>query len=204
MILDLLHRLASHGRVYDWIQNAVGAKRVYAAVASRIPGGSPNPVVLDIGGGTGALRRHLGFDCRYVCLDLEVPKLRAFRQKFPQGLALLGDATQLPLPDGSVDAAVCTAVAHHLPEEVFDNLLRESSRVLRPGGCLVFLDWIRPSRRIPSLILAALDRGAHPYSLARMRELIQCHFEIARSDRITIWHEYVLMVLRKPSVRGVC
>jgi ubiquinone/menaquinone biosynthesis C-methylase UbiE len=196
MILRFLHWVASNGVVYDCIQTAVGANKVYSEVASRIPS-EANPVILDIGGGTGTLRRFLSFKSRYICLDNEAPKLEAFRKKFPGGLGLLGDATRLPLPDGSVDTAVCTMVAHHLPEELLEAFLRECRRVLRPDGCFVFLDWLRPTTRVPSRILCALDRGAHPYREDRLRQLITNHFEIARADRFTILHEYFVMVLRK-------
>jgi len=94
VILRLFHRVASHGRAYDWIQNAVGAKRVYAEFAAGIPGHQFNPVVLDISGGTGTPRRHLGVDCRYVCLDLGPSKLRTFRQKLPQGVTLPAGAVR--------------------------------------------------------------------------------------------------------------
>ncbi len=197
MILRFLHWVASHGWVYDGIVAAVGGKRVYSEVAARIPSDRANSVVLDVGGGTGTLRRYLRSKCRYVCLDLEAPKLQTFRQKFPGGLGLLADAALLPMADRSVDVLVCTMVAHHLPEEVLEGFLREGSRVLRTDGCFVFLDWLRRPDRLPSRILCALDRGAHPYGADRLRQLCRNHFEIARSDQFTIFHEYLVMVLRR-------
>ncbi len=195
MIVRFLHWAASHGWVYDRIQSIFGAKTVYSEVAKRIRTGR-NPVVLDIGAGTGTLLRYLTGDCRYICFDLEAPKLAAFRGKFPTGMALLGDASALPVSDQSVDFAVCTMVAHHLPREVFRQLLGECRRVLRPEGCFVFLDWLRPTTRIPSRILCALDRGAHPYSLDELDSLIQERFTVTSSGRFAVYHEYVVMVLR--------
>jgi ubiquinone/menaquinone biosynthesis C-methylase UbiE len=114
-------------------------------------------------------------------------------------MALMADASQLPMPDQSVDVAVCTMVAHHLPEDVFEAVLRECQRVLRPDGCFVFLDWLRPTTRVPSRILCALDRGAHPYRLEHLQRLVEEHFEIPSYDRFAIFHEYVVMVLRPVS-----
>lgn len=203
MILRFLHWVASHGRVYDFIQVAAGGRRVYAEVAARIPSDRPNAIVLDIGGGTGSLGCHLPCEYRYICLDLEEPKLRRFRQKVPCGIGLLADGAQLPFPDGSVDTVVCTMVAHHLPEAVFKGVLTECHRVLRPEGRLVFVDWLRRVDRLPSQILCALDRGAHPYLPERLHELFEDHFEIDCSDRLSIFHEYLLMVLRnKKQDRG--
>jgi ubiquinone/menaquinone biosynthesis C-methylase UbiE len=197
MLLRFLHWAASHGWVYDCIQTAAGAKRVYSEVAARIPDAQNNPVILDIGGGTGSLRQYLGPNCRYICLDLEAPKVLRFRHKFPSGMGLLADAARLPIPDRSIDFTACTMVAHHLSEEVLNEVFRECRRVLRPGGRFVFLDWLRRPDRLPSRILWALDRGAHPYTPERLRELSQCYFEITRSDRFTILHEYLIVVLQK-------
>jgi len=200
-MVRFLHWAASHGWVYDLIQTAAGANKVYSEVARRITSDRPNPVVLDVGAGTGTLRRHLKLNCRYICLDLETPKLQQFRRKFAGGMALMADASQLPMPDRSVDIAVCTMVAHHLPEEIFEAFLGECQRVLRPDGCFVFLDWLRPTTRVPSRILCALDRGAHPYRLEQLQRLAGEHFEIASSHRFAIFHEYMVMVLRPVSSR---
>jgi len=202
MILRFLHWVASHGWVYDCIQVAAGGRRVYAEVAARIPRDRPNAIVLDIGGGTGTLGCRLPSEYRYICLDLEEPKLRTFRRKFPGGMGLLADAARLPLPDGSIDIVVCTMVAHHLPEAVLKDVLTECRRVLRAEGRFVFVDWLRRPDRLPSRILCALDRGAHPYVLESLQPLVEKHFEIDRSDRLTIFHEYLFMVLRnKQQVR---
>ena len=196
MILRFLHWVASHGRVYDFIQVAAGGRRIYAEVAARVPSDPPHAIVLDIGGGTGTLGRHLHSGCRYICLDLEEPKLRRFRQKVPGGMGLLADGARLPLPDGSVDTVVCAMVAHHLPEAVLKDVFAECQRVLRAGGRFIFLDWLRRVDRLPSRILCALDRGAHPYVAERLQQLLENRFEIDRSDRLAIFHEYLLMVLR--------
>ena len=46
--------------------------------------------------------------------------------------------TALPMPDGSVDAALCLFVLHHVPNPAA--ALAEARRVLRPGGAVVVLD----------------------------------------------------------------
>jgi SAM-dependent methyltransferase len=47
----------------------------------------------------------------------------------------LGDATDLPYADDSVDAVILTAVLGEIPDQ--DAAMREIARVLRPGGRLV-------------------------------------------------------------------
>ena len=45
------------------------------------------------------------------------------------------DATATSLPDASFDAVVCFTMLHHVPSiGMQDRLLRETARVLRPGG----------------------------------------------------------------------
>jgi ubiquinone/menaquinone biosynthesis C-methylase UbiE len=46
------------------------------------------------------------------------------------------DATELPVPDSSIDLVFGHAVLHHLPN--LDDAFSEFRRVLRPGGTLVF------------------------------------------------------------------
>src|SRR5579871_15238 len=139
MVLSLLHELASRPMVYDWIQRAAGVRRVHARMSRQMPADGAG-YVLDVGGGTGAMRTLWPADCRYVCLDIEMPKLQGFRAKVADGLALQTDATRMPIADGCANSVVCMAVAHHLTDGMLANVMRESARVLRPGGRMFFLD----------------------------------------------------------------
>jgi SAM-dependent methyltransferase len=53
----------------------------------------------------------------------------------------VGDSTQVPFPDESVDSVGCFTMLHHLPtaQEQF-RTLRKAFRVLRSGGVLVGAD----------------------------------------------------------------
>ena len=58
----------------------------------------------------------------------------AGRAQFPEN-ALFGDVTtKLPLADGSVDFAYCSHVLEHLSLHDCRRALRETMRILRPGG----------------------------------------------------------------------
>jgi SAM-dependent methyltransferase len=99
--------------------------------------------VLDFGCGTGELAFRLkemgaakvfGVDLNADCLD------RA-RAANPYGAAvefLLGGESSIPLPAGSVDCVFCVAVLEHVIH--VDSILKEWSRILRPGG-QVLIDW---------------------------------------------------------------
>ena len=71
----------------------------------------------------------------------------------------------LPLPEASQDLAICSEVVEHL--EAPENLLREISRILKPGGFLILTTDNSPSflqhlRRIPVLL-----RGRYRESYTR-------------------------------------
>jgi SAM-dependent methyltransferase len=95
--------------------------------------------VLDAACGTGryaaylAARGHsvIGVDQSPAMLDLA-------RAKLPESRFLVGDLTDLPLDDGSVDAAVCALALVHVPEVA--PVMGELARVVRPGGRIVISD----------------------------------------------------------------
>lgn len=193
MILSLLHELASYPWVYDQIQRAAGVRQVHARMSRQLPTEGADYVV-DVGGGTGAMRAIWPAGSRYVCLDIEMPKLRGFRAKVEDGLALQSDATRMPIADGCAGSVVCMAVAHHLTDGMLADVLRESARVLRPGGRVFFLDPVfAQSRRIGRMIWR-LDRGSYPRTADTLRRVFSEHFQVAHWEQFAIYHEYVFAV----------
>lgn len=64
---------------------------------------------------------------------------RHLRRRSRLGLAV-ANGEQLPLPDASQDAVTSIFTFHELPAEVRRRVIRESARVLKPGGRLIVLD----------------------------------------------------------------
>jgi SAM-dependent methyltransferase len=137
------------------------------AIAAAAGGG---PRLLDVGAGTGRLSgplSHKGFDV------VAVEPLDAMRAILTRAIgadrALAGRAEELPLPDASVDGAVCSDAWHW-----FDGARAadELARVIRPGGsvvvCVSHPRWYG-SDDAPhwwldlGAIHAALPKGDHPY-----------------------------------------
>jgi SAM-dependent methyltransferase len=192
-----VHWIASKGWVYDRIQRIAGVKEVHAHLAQRIPQNSGR--ILDIGGGTGAIRRLCSPDARYICLDIELPKLKRLVAAVADAVPLLADATRMPVDTGAVDGLICTAFSHHLPDDMLEQAICECARVLRSGGWFVFLDAIHRPDRIASRVLWSADRGSHPHSAEYLTRLLGSRFEIVYSERFTVYHEYFLVVLKKSS-----
>ncbi len=104
----------------------------------------PPAVVLDVGGGPGIYTRWLaarGFETHLI---EPVPGLveqarQADRDSGDRSVASfqVGDARDLPWPDGGVDAVLLLGPLYHLPQSADRrHALSESHRVLRDGGML--------------------------------------------------------------------
>ena len=192
-MLRLLHRLASHGWVYDRIQDLAGAREVYRRLGRHLAAPRSPHWLLDVGGGTGRTRRVLSGHARYVCLDMEGPKLAELRRTSRSGAPVQGDATRLPFRSASVGIVVCVNVSHHLTDSELDAALREVQRVLHPSGRLIFLDAVLNDRWIGRM-LWSLDRGSHPRRATDLRAAVMRGFRIRDEEQFRLAHEYLLLV----------
>jgi ubiquinone/menaquinone biosynthesis C-methylase UbiE len=89
--------------------------------------------LVDIGAGTGAFSA--AFSDWFGLSVLAVEPSAAMRNHIPRTPAiqvLEGNASALPLPDASADAAWLSLVIHHIPD--LEAAAREIRRVLRPGA----------------------------------------------------------------------
>jgi len=94
---------------------------------------SPHMTMVDIGAGTGAFAA--AFSDWFGLSIVAVEPSAAMRAQIPSrpGIQVLeGDASALPLPDGSADGAWLSLVIHHIPD--LEAAAREIRRVLRPGA----------------------------------------------------------------------
>jgi len=85
-----------------------------------------------------------GYDVR-VCVDLSMTALRGAKTQLGKSaLCLLADITELPLQDGSVDAAVSLHTIYHVPRLEQAKAFTELHRVLAPDGvAVVVYVWAR-------------------------------------------------------------
>lgn len=99
---------------------------------------------------------------RVIGLDLSNTMLRLARRRLDRaGLLdratlLRANAQQLPLEDASVDAISACAGLHLFPDP--DGAISEMRRVLRPGGRVAGLVFIRQTQPVRRLIQAAVKR----------------------------------------------
>lgn len=113
------------------------------------PAVSPIPRLLDLGTGPGLLieewsRRYPGGE--YIGVDLMPYMLNKAQQRLEhiKGVRLMAadlHDPQLPLMPGSVDVAACIVLLHEMVQPI--RLLQRIHKLLKPGGRLVIVDWIR-------------------------------------------------------------
>ncbi|HEY3195384.1 MAG TPA: methyltransferase domain-containing protein [Candidatus Dormibacteraeota bacterium] len=194
MLTELLHRAAANPFVYDTIQVLAGAAPLDRRLAANLGELAARPTILDVGGGTGMPPSLWPAGTTYLCLDIDPLKLAGFRHKRRPGIALRGDATQLPIRARSVDLVVCKNVGHHLSDSQLVALFRESARVLKPAGRMLFIDPVLAPERWRSRLLWRYDRGSHPRTVVALREAMASEFDLAHWEDFAIHFRYVLGV----------
>ncbi|MGH2373390.1 MAG: class I SAM-dependent methyltransferase, partial [bacterium] len=94
---------------------------------------------------------------RVVGLDFSAAMVAEARQRYPALEFQVGDAEELPFPDGTFDVVVMNFGLLHLgrPEQA----LTEAHRVLRSGGKVGFTVWAKPEEAIGfGIVLRAVQK----------------------------------------------
>jgi SAM-dependent methyltransferase len=131
-----------------WDDSAHVGRQLVDAVDPR-----PGETILELAAGVGdtglLAAERVGPDGLVISSDLSPAMVEAARRRGAE-LGIAGvdfrvlDAQALELPDDSVDAVVCRWGYMLMPDPAA--ALRETSRVLRPGGRLAFSVWASPAR----------------------------------------------------------
>jgi len=161
--------------VYDVVFGGVsahGRRRAVEAV-NRLPGTR----VLEVGVGTGlalpryrAEKRVVGIDLSREMLEKAAERVRAERLAHVTGLVEM-NAEKMAFADGSFDIAVAMFTASVVPNA--KALFAEMSRVVRPGGHLLFVNHFAAERGL---------RWWAERSMAPLARLLGWHPDFALSD----------------------
>jgi demethylmenaquinone methyltransferase / 2-methoxy-6-polyprenyl-1,4-benzoquinol methylase len=150
---DRANTVLSLGRDRAW--------RRRAADAAAPPAGG---AALDIACGSGQLtlelQKRVGRNGRVVGLDFSERMLAVARAAHPSIEWVDGDATSLPFADSSFDAATIAFGLRNLADPQLG--LEEMRRVVRPGGGLVVLEFLRPPQGLVGTAYELYLRHALP------------------------------------------
>lgn len=118
-----------------------------ALVRAAVKPGKQPVRVLDVGTGSGfglsAMPRLLpGRDCHVIGCDISREALAIARQRSPHAGLAQFDGFGLPFADASFDLVLFLSVLHHVYEP--EPLLRESARLIAPGGSILILQEPNP------------------------------------------------------------
>lgn len=117
-------------QVADWLTGTLGL--------------NADKSVVDLGAGTGKFTGRLVATGAQVIAVEPVPQmLEKLSEAWPEVLAVSGTATDLPLPDASVDVVICAQAFHWFAS---GEALTEIARVLKPGGKLGLVWNLRDTR----------------------------------------------------------
>jgi demethylmenaquinone methyltransferase/2-methoxy-6-polyprenyl-1,4-benzoquinol methylase len=143
--------------IYDAMNGLMtaGLDRRWRRRAARAAGLRPGMAAVDVACGSGALTRELavrvGPGGSVLGIDVSAAMLRRARTRSLRGGSAVpryesGDALELPLADGSVDAATIAFGLRNVPD--YRQCLAEMARVTRPGGRVVVLEIATPEAGI--------------------------------------------------------
>lgn len=142
---------------------ADASRRTVERMAARLDL-TRDSVVLDLGSGYGGSARYLAstYGCRVLALNLSEVENRRHKE-LNQGRSLSplievvdGSFEEIPYPDASVDVVWSQDAFLHSGDRA--RVLREVSRVLRPGGQVIFTDPMADDTCPPGVLQPILDR----------------------------------------------
>ncbi|WP_119271550.1 class I SAM-dependent methyltransferase [Taklimakanibacter deserti] len=163
--------------------------------------------LLDVACGTGRFLRFVkqafprlavtGSDLSAAYLEEARDHLKPYKAEFRAG-----EAEALPFADASFDIVTSIFLFHEVPPQIRRAVAREFTRVLKPGGLLVFMDSLQPGD-MPEVdaMLEAFPTNFHePYYPSYLREDLKAIFTEVGLERVEAEPVFLskLVTARKP------
>ena len=137
-----------------------------------------NPLVLDIGAGTGNLSaKFLDIGLMVTAIDPSEKMREICQSKYPDLEVLPGDFLDIPLPPESIDIIVSSYALHHLTkdEKVVSILLMRD--ILQPGGRIVIADFMYKNLSEKERIKQKLSDPEHVREFEAMDEEYPAYYD---------------------------
>ena len=156
-VAEVFHSVASK---YDLMNDlmSMGIHRLWKRFTIELSGVRPGHQVLDIAGGTGDLTMKfsdlVGAQGKVVLADINASMLQVGRDRLiDRGYAgnieyVQADAEHLPFPDNTFNAVSIAFGLRNVTDK--DQALRDMTRVLKPGGKVMVLEFSKPTNPLLS------------------------------------------------------
>jgi ubiquinone/menaquinone biosynthesis C-methylase UbiE len=160
--------------------------------------------VLDIGCGTGSLalaaKRRVGPSGSVHGIDAGPEMIARARKKAARARLDVEFTTAvvegMPFADGDFDAVLSSLMLHHLPRAVREQCVRETQRVLKPGGLVLAVDFEKSTGKPSGMIGHLHQHGGVP-----LENNVGC--EIVESGAVGMLRlNYVLARRASPALRA--
>jgi ubiquinone/menaquinone biosynthesis methyltransferase len=129
---DFITRLMSLNNDQRWKRNLI----------SWIPDGQKNAIILDIASGTGDIPSQIRKtvpQSTIIASDLSMAMFKASTKRNSSWCKVCNDMCHLPIADSTIDIVTGSYALRNAPD--LSNCLKEVSRVLKPDGKALFLDF---------------------------------------------------------------
>lgn len=107
--------------------------------------------VLDVGCGTGTnLMLYHEAGCKTSGIDLSPSMVEVAKKKLGDKAEIrLGDASKMEFPDATFDLVIGFLTLHEMPSQIRTNVIGEMSRVMKPDGRILLIDFHPGPLRFP-------------------------------------------------------
>jgi ubiquinone/menaquinone biosynthesis C-methylase UbiE len=157
--------------------------------------------ILDFGAGIGNSVPYVGRhfpSAQLTCLDLSQRSLEVAERRFAgQAKFVRFDGVRVPFADNCFDIAYAMCVFHHIDHADHGALLRELSRVIKPGGSLFVFEH-NPFNPLTVRVVNAcpFDENAHLIRAAQMRHCMLDNGFTSTKIRYRVFFPHFLRSLR--------
>lgn len=116
--------------------------------------------LLDVASGPLQFPEYLEYSQTYekrICVDLSAEALKsAQKQLGNRGIYILGDITNLPLQNNTIDGIVSLHTIYHVPKDEQKDAFQQLHRILKPGGkALIVYTWGHHSQLMQGILFPA-------------------------------------------------
>lgn len=96
-------------------------------------------IIVDMGGGTGQLAKHLSGDCHIIYVLDESKKMLSKVDENEKVITILGDGLNTCFHNSSVDIVIVSDMLHHIKNQ--EKLIKEIYRILKKDGKILIMDF---------------------------------------------------------------